>query len=65
LKLEDLSVALQSLAGGAAAGSLETERLDFKRDPHSVTGRGAPRNPQARLVEVLVAVATQPDDDAE
>lgn len=34
--------------------SLETETLDFKRDPHTVTGRGAPGNPQARLVEVLV-----------
>ena len=34
--------------------SLETETLDFKRDPQTVTGRGAPGNPQARLVEVLV-----------
>lgn len=41
-------------ADGATAASLETETLDFKRDPHTVTGRGAPGNPQARLVEVLV-----------
>lgn len=42
------------MAEGAVPASLETETLDFKRDPHTVTGRGAPGNPQARLVEVLV-----------
>jgi len=45
---------LRLVAEGAVPASLETETLDFKRDPHTVTGRGAPGNPQARLVEVLV-----------
>ncbi|MDO5628355.1 MAG: putative DNA binding domain-containing protein [Mobilicoccus sp.] len=42
------------MADGASAGSLETETLDFKQDPHTVTDRAAPGNPQARLVEMLV-----------
>lgn len=54
MKLEDLGDVLRSVLGGATAASLETETLDFKRDPHTVTGRGAPGNPHARLVEVLV-----------
>lgn len=54
MKLEALGEALRQIHDGATAGSLETETLDFKRDPHSVTGRGAPGNPQARLVEELV-----------
>ncbi|MGL5827775.1 MAG: ATP-binding protein, partial [Nocardioides sp.] len=49
-----LGDALQQIADGAMAASLENETLDFKRDPHTVTGRGAPGNPQARLVEELV-----------
>ncbi len=28
--------------------------MDFKRDPHTVTGHAAPKNPRARLVEELV-----------
>lgn len=54
MKLDSLSEALQQVLDGALADSLETEVLDFKRDPHTVTGRGAPRNPQAHLVEELV-----------
>jgi ATP-dependent DNA helicase RecG len=45
---------LQQIRDGATAGSLETETLDFKRDPHTVTGRGASGNP--RLVEELDVV---------
>lgn len=54
MKLDVVGNALRLVANGVVAGSLETETLDFKRDPHTVTGRGAPGNPQARLVEVLV-----------
>jgi ATP-dependent DNA helicase RecG len=54
MKLGDLEDALRLVLGGSSAASLETETLDFKRDPHTLTGRGAPGNPQARLVEVLV-----------
>lgn len=53
-KLDDLGDALQQVMDGATANSLESETLDVKRDPHTVTGRGAPGNPQARLVEELV-----------
>lgn len=54
MKLDPLGDVLQQILDGRVAGSLETEVLDFKRDPHTVTGRGAPGNPQARLVEELV-----------
>lgn len=54
MKLGSLGEALDKVLAGAAAGSLETENLDFKRDPHTVVGPGAPGNPQARLIEVLV-----------
>jgi len=54
MKLDHVGDALRLVAEGAVPASLETETLDFKRDPHTVTGRGAPGNPQARLVEVLV-----------
>lgn len=54
MKLDPLGEALRQVTDGATAASLETETLDFKRDPHTVTGRGAPGNPQARLVEELV-----------
>jgi len=54
MKLDSLGDVLRAVLDGATAGSLETETLDFKRDPHTVTGRNAPRNPQARLVEELV-----------
>lgn len=54
MKLDSVSDALQRVLDGATAGTLETEVLDFKRDPHTVTGRGAPGNPQARLVEELI-----------
>jgi hypothetical protein len=54
MKLGDLEDALRLVLGGSSAASIETETLDFKRDPHTLTGRGAPGNPQARLVEVLV-----------
>lgn len=54
MKLDPLGDALQHLIDGATADSLESETLDFKRDPHTVTGRGAPGNPQARLIEELV-----------
>lgn len=53
-KLDPLGDALRAIAGGATAASDESESLDFKRDPHSVTGRGALANPQARLIEELV-----------
>lgn len=43
---------LQRIIDGEAAASLETESLDFKRDPHSVPR--ASSNPLARLVEELV-----------
>ncbi|WP_076694211.1 RNA-binding domain-containing protein [Tersicoccus sp. Bi-70] len=54
MKLATLADSLQQIVDGATAGSLETDVLDFKRDPHTVTGPGAPGNPQARLVEELV-----------
>lgn len=54
MKLDHLGDALQQLEDGSTAASLESETLDFKRDPHTVTGRGAPGNPQARLIEELV-----------
>lgn len=54
MKLDPLGDALQQILDGAAASSLESETLDFKRDPHTVIGNGAPRNPQAKLVEVLI-----------
>lgn len=54
MKLDPLGDVLRQVLAGAAAGSLETETLDFKRDPHTVTGPGAPGNPQSRLVEELV-----------
>lgn len=54
MKLDPLGEALQQVLDGATPGSLESETLDFKRDPHTVTGRGAPGNPQARLIEELV-----------
>lgn len=54
MKLDPLGDALQQIAGGSTAASLESETLEFKRDPHTVTGRGAPGNPQARLIEELV-----------
>lgn len=54
MKLDPLSDALQRVLAGAPACSLETQFLDFKRDPHTVTGRGAPGNPPARLVEEIV-----------
>ena len=54
MKLDALGEALQRVLGGETAGSLETERLDFKRDPHTITGRGAPGNPRARLIEELI-----------
>lgn len=54
MKLDSLGEVLQSVLDGATAGPLETETLDFKRDPHTITGRNAPGNPQARLIEELV-----------
>lgn len=54
MKLDPLGDVLSQVLSGVAAGSLETQTLDFKRDPHTVTGRGAPGNPQARLIEELV-----------
>jgi ATP-dependent DNA helicase RecG len=54
MKLDPVDAALQAILGGSTAASVETETLDFKRDPHTVTGRGAPGNPRARLVEELV-----------
>ena len=54
MKLDPLGDALQLIADGTTAASLENETLDFKRDPHTVTGRGAPGNPRARLIEELV-----------
>jgi ATP-dependent DNA helicase RecG len=54
MKLDPTTDVLRQLLNGANADSLETETLDFNRDPHTVTGRGAPGNPQSRLVEELV-----------
>ncbi|RMI14417.1 RNA-binding domain-containing protein [Cellulomonas triticagri] len=54
MKLDPVGPALERVLAGATADSLESPTLDFKRDPHTVTGRGASANPQARLVEVLV-----------
>ncbi|GAA3622677.1 RNA-binding domain-containing protein [Microlunatus ginsengisoli] len=54
MKLDPVGEALQRVFDGARASSVETETLDFKRDPHTVSGRGAPGNPFARLVEELV-----------
>lgn len=54
MKLDPLGEVLQQVLDGATAGSLETETLDFKRDPHTVKGRGAPGNPRGRLIEELV-----------
>lgn len=52
--LDAVKQALQRILDGATARSLESETLDFKRDPHTVTGHSTPGNPQARLVEELV-----------
>ncbi|KAJ1684633.1 hypothetical protein LUZ63_020388 [Rhynchospora breviuscula] len=54
MKLDSLDEALDKVLAGATAGSVEHQRLDFKRDPHTVTGKGAPGNPRARLVEELI-----------
>src|SRR5690625_837439 len=54
MKLDPVGQALRQVYDGNIADSVESETLDFKRDPQTVTGRGAPRNPQARLVEELV-----------
>lgn len=54
MKLDPLGDVLSRVLNGEAAGSLETETLDFKRDPHTITGRNAPGNPHARLIEELV-----------
>jgi len=54
MKLDPLGDALQQIIDGATADSLETETLDFKRDPHTVTSPSAPGNPQAKLVEKLI-----------
>jgi ATP-dependent DNA helicase RecG len=54
MKLDPLGDALQRILDGVAASAVESETLDFKRDPATVTDRGAPRNPQARLVEELI-----------
>lgn len=40
LKLDHLGDALQQIKDGSTAASLEGETLDFKRDPHTVTGQG-------------------------
>lgn len=54
MKLPSLPAVLQQILDGASASSLETDTLDFKRDPHTVDGPGKLGNPQARLVELLV-----------
>lgn len=54
MKPESLSDLLRQIQAGSPAGSLETETLDFKRDPHTVPEPNAPRNPRARLVEELI-----------
>lgn len=54
MKLDPIGEALQRILAGATASSVESGTLDFKRDPHTVTGRGAPGNPHARLIEELV-----------
>lgn len=54
MKLDPLSGALQRILDGVPASAVESETLDFKLDPATVTDRGALRNPQARLVEELV-----------
>ncbi len=54
MKLDGLGDVLQRVLNGASAGSLETEVLDFKRDPHTITGPDPPGDPQARLIEELV-----------
>lgn len=55
MKLDPVGAALEQIRRGATAASLETETLDFKRDPHTVTSPRAPANPQSRLIEELVA----------
>ncbi len=53
-EIDALGDAVGQIADGSTAASLESETLDFKRDPHTVTGRGASGNPRARLIEELV-----------
>jgi ATP-dependent DNA helicase RecG len=53
MKLDPVDEALERVLRGEVPATLESEALDFKRDPHTVIGRGAPGNPQARLVEEL------------
>jgi len=54
MKLDPVGEAPRQVRDGVAAGLLESETLDFKRDPHTVSGPNAPGNPQARLIEELV-----------
>lgn len=54
MKLDPLGDALQQVLNGSTAAKLESEILEFKRDPHTVTGPGAPKNPLSRLVEELI-----------
>ncbi|MGQ0464806.1 MAG: RNA-binding domain-containing protein [Sporichthyaceae bacterium] len=54
MKLDLVGDALERIVAGANASTLESQVLDFKRDPHTITGRGAPGNPRARLVEEIV-----------
>lgn len=54
MKLSDVETALKAIEAGTRTADLESEVLDFKRDPSTVTGPHAPGNPRARLVEVLI-----------
>lgn len=54
MKLDTLEDALERILNGEPAGSLESETLDFKRDPHTVDAPKRTGNPQARLVEELI-----------
>lgn len=55
MKLEEVEAALDAVAAGAVPEQLESDALDFKQDPGTVTS-GVAGNPPAKLVELLIEV---------
>jgi hypothetical protein len=55
MKLDPVGEALRRVTDGSTAASLETETLDFKRDPHTVTGHGLGHSGQRRALVLVTA----------
>ncbi len=55
MQLDELRGALSALEQGGRAGSLESETLDFKRDPQTVVDAPGGGNPRSKLVEEIVS----------